>query len=219
LNDARIEGGLLGSKEVPAGASCYGVHVFRAHESLMASPTTVSSLQQTVRDKVRETADLSAVLAGDARRLPSRWPWSWVRSLLESGAARPSALQVASAYSCLRFSGSNPAKCRGRVPIIMSVIVAIAAMQVAGGMDYFVDLADRILRRPWQSASRLAALAAFPAVSALFILPTYPTLLAAVQMDDTGTTQIGKGVFNHPFLVPGLINITIAVALGFLSAR
>jgi anaerobic C4-dicarboxylate transporter DcuA len=61
-----------------------------------------------------------------------------------------------------------------------------------------------------------AAVAAFPAVSALFILPTYPTLLAAVQMDDTGTTQIGKAVFNHPFIVPGLINIAIAVGLGFL---
>lgn len=64
--------------------------------------------------------------------------------------------------------------------------------------------------------SPFAAVAAFPAVSALFILPTYPTLLAAVQMDDTGTTQIGKAVFNHPFIVPGLINIAIAVALGFL---
>jgi anaerobic C4-dicarboxylate transporter DcuA len=62
----------------------------------------------------------------------------------------------------------------------------------------------------------LAAVAAFPAVSALFILPTYPTLLAAVQMDDTGTTQIGKAVFNHPFIVPGLINIVIAVGLGFV---
>jgi anaerobic C4-dicarboxylate transporter DcuA len=61
-----------------------------------------------------------------------------------------------------------------------------------------------------------AAVAAFPAVSALFILPTYPTLLAAVQMDDTGTTQIGKAVFNHPFIVPGLLNIAIAVGLGFL---
>ncbi|WP_349257758.1 anaerobic C4-dicarboxylate transporter [Pengzhenrongella sp.] len=62
----------------------------------------------------------------------------------------------------------------------------------------------------------LAAVAAFPAVSALFVLPTYPTLLAAVQMDDTGTTQIGKYVFNHPFIVPGVINVTIAVAFGFL---
>ncbi|MEO6144664.1 MAG: anaerobic C4-dicarboxylate transporter family protein, partial [Dermatophilaceae bacterium] len=61
-----------------------------------------------------------------------------------------------------------------------------------------------------------AAVAAFPAVSALFILPTYPTLLAAVQMDDTGTTQIGKAVFNHPFIVPGLLNIAIAVGLGFV---
>jgi anaerobic C4-dicarboxylate transporter DcuA len=61
-----------------------------------------------------------------------------------------------------------------------------------------------------------AAVAAFPAVSALFILPTYPTLLAAVQMDDTGTTQIGGAVFNHPFILPGLINIALAVGLGFL---
>ncbi len=33
--------------------------------------------------------------------------------------------------------------------------------------------------------------ACFAAVSALFVLPTYPTLLGAVQMDDTGTTRIG----------------------------
>lgn len=34
-------------------------------------------------------------------------------------------------------------------------------------------------------------------------------------MDDTGITHIGKAVFNHPFLVPGMINIAIAVGLGF----
>lgn len=62
----------------------------------------------------------------------------------------------------------------------------------------------------------LAAIAAFPAVSALFVLPTYPTLLAAVEMDDTGSTRIGKFVFDHPFVIPGVINIAIAVALGFL---
>lgn len=62
----------------------------------------------------------------------------------------------------------------------------------------------------------LAAIAAFPAVSALFVLPTYPTLLAAVEMDDTGSTRIGKFVFDHPFVIPGVINIVLAVALGFL---
>lgn len=41
-------------------------------------------------------------------------------------------------------------------------------------------------------------------------------MLAAVEMDDTGTTRIGKAVFNHPFLLPGVINIALAVAFGFL---
>lgn len=63
--------------------------------------------------------------------------------------------------------------------------------------------------------SPLTAVAAFPAVSALFVLPTYPTLLAAVEMDDTGSTRIDKYVFDHPFLVPGVLCITIAVLLGY----
>lgn len=63
--------------------------------------------------------------------------------------------------------------------------------------------------------SPLTAVAAFPAVSALFVLPTYPTLLAAVEMDDTGSTRIGKYVFNHPFLLPGVVCIFTAVLLGY----
>lgn len=63
--------------------------------------------------------------------------------------------------------------------------------------------------------SPLTAVAAFPAVSALFVLPTYPTLLAAVEMDDTGSTRIGKYVFDHPFIVPGVICITVSVLLGY----
>ena len=51
--------------------------------------------------------------------------------------------------------------------------------------------------------------ASFAAVSALFVLPTYPTLLGAVQMDDTGTT---------PFFIPGVMGIAFSVALGFLLA-
>ncbi|MEZ9160521.1 anaerobic C4-dicarboxylate transporter [Vibrio lentus] len=61
----------------------------------------------------------------------------------------------------------------------------------------------------------LTAVASFAAVSALFVLPTYPTLLAAVEMDDTGSTRIGKYVFNHPFFIPGVSTISTAVALGF----
>lgn len=60
--------------------------------------------------------------------------------------------------------------------------------------------------------------ASFSAVSALFILPTYPTLLGAVQMDDTGTTKIGKYVLNHSFMLPGVLAIILSVALGFVFA-
>ena len=64
--------------------------------------------------------------------------------------------------------------------------------------------------------SPLAAIASFAAVSALFVLPTYPTLLAAVEFDDTGSTRIGKYVFDHPFLIPGTLTIAFAVSIGFV---
>ena len=62
----------------------------------------------------------------------------------------------------------------------------------------------------------ITAIASFASVSALFVLPTYPTLLAAIEMDETGSTRIGKYIFNHSFLLPGILAISIAVALGFL---
>lgn len=64
-----------------------------------------------------------------------------------------------------------------------------------------------------------AAIASFAAVSALFVLPTYPTLIAAVEMDDTGSTRIGKLVFNHPFLIPGVLAISLSVLFGLLLAQ
>lgn len=59
--------------------------------------------------------------------------------------------------------------------------------------------------------------ASFAAVSALFVLPTYPTLLGAVQMDDTGSTRIGKYIFNHAFFLPGILAIAFSVAFGFAA--
>lgn len=60
--------------------------------------------------------------------------------------------------------------------------------------------------------------ASFAAASGLFILPTYPTTLGAIAMDDTGTTKVGKFVFNHSFIVPGTIMVAVSVALGFIIA-
>ena len=66
------------------------------------------------------------------------------------------------------------------------------------------------------AATPVTLVASFAAVSALFILPTYPTLLAAVEMDDTGSTRIGKFVFNHPFMIPGILTIFFSVLFGFI---
>ena len=71
---------------------------------------------------------------------------------------------------------------------------------------------------PENTGSVYIIIASFAAVSALFVLPTYPTLLGAVQMDDTGSTRIGHLVFNHPFFIPGVLAIAISVALGFVIA-
>ncbi len=69
---------------------------------------------------------------------------------------------------------------------------------------------------PENAGNAYMLVASFAAVSALFVLPTYPTLLGAVQMDDTGSTRIGKYIFNHAFLLPGVLAIALSVALGFL---
>jgi anaerobic C4-dicarboxylate transporter DcuA len=60
--------------------------------------------------------------------------------------------------------------------------------------------------------------AVFPAVNSDFVLPGYPTLVAAINFDRTGSTKIGKYVVNHSFMIPGMVAIGVAVALGFLFA-
>jgi anaerobic C4-dicarboxylate transporter DcuA len=61
-------------------------------------------------------------------------------------------------------------------------------------------------------------IAMFPAVNSDFVLPGYPTLLAAINFDKTGSTHIGKFVVNHSFIRGGLITLAVSIALGFLFA-
>jgi anaerobic C4-dicarboxylate transporter DcuA len=62
-------------------------------------------------------------------------------------------------------------------------------------------------------------IAMFPAVNGYFFIPNYPTVVAAINFDRTGTTRIGKYILNHSFMVPGLIATIGAVAIGiFLSS-
>jgi anaerobic C4-dicarboxylate transporter DcuA len=61
-------------------------------------------------------------------------------------------------------------------------------------------------------------IAMFPAVSSFFVLPGYPTILAAVNIDRTGSTKIGKYVVDHSFMLPGMVSTVVAVGMGFLLA-
>jgi anaerobic C4-dicarboxylate transporter DcuA len=56
----------------------------------------------------------------------------------------------------------------------------------------------------------------FPAVNGHFFVPGYPTLLAAIQFDRTGTTKIGKYVLNHSFMLPGIITTLASVIAGLI---
>lgn len=51
-----------------------------------------------------------------------------------------------------------------------------------------------------------------------YILPTYPSDLATIQFDRSGTTHIGKYVINHSFIAPGLIGVASSCLAGYLIA-
>jgi anaerobic C4-dicarboxylate transporter DcuA len=62
----------------------------------------------------------------------------------------------------------------------------------------------------------MVLLALFPAVNGYFFLPNYPTEVAAIGFDRTGTTRIGKYVVNHSFQLAGWITTLVGIGVGFL---
>ena len=62
----------------------------------------------------------------------------------------------------------------------------------------------------------LALVAMFPAVNGYFFLPNYPTTVAAINFDRTGSTHIGRFVVNHSFQVAGFITTFVSIGVGYL---
>ena len=62
----------------------------------------------------------------------------------------------------------------------------------------------------------LVMLALFPAVNGYFFLPNYPTSVAAIGFDRTGSTSIGKYVINHSFQLAGFITTFVSIGVGYL---
>lgn len=62
----------------------------------------------------------------------------------------------------------------------------------------------------------LALVAMFPAVNGYFFLPNYPTTVAAINFDRTGSTHIGRFVVNHSFQLAGFITTFVSIGVGYL---
>jgi anaerobic C4-dicarboxylate transporter DcuA len=91
----------------------------------------------------------------------------------------------------------------------LSILLASQAATVITLVPVGIDL----------GLSPAVLIALFPAVNGYFLLPTYPTLLAAISFDQTGTTRIGKYVLNHSFMLPGMVATVSSLVMGFLIAR
>lgn len=59
----------------------------------------------------------------------------------------------------------------------------------------------------------------FVAVNGYFFIPNYGPIIASIDFDTTGTTRIGKYIFNHSFMLPGLISMAFCLGLGLLFAQ
>ena len=62
----------------------------------------------------------------------------------------------------------------------------------------------------------LALIAMFPAVNGYFFLPNYPTMVAAINFDRTGSTGIGHFLIDHSFQLAGFITTVVSIGVGYL---
>lgn len=61
-------------------------------------------------------------------------------------------------------------------------------------------------------------IATFVAVNGYFFIPNYGPIIASIDFDTTGTTRIGRFIFNHSFMMPGLLSMVFSLVFGFIFA-
>ena len=59
-------------------------------------------------------------------------------------------------------------------------------------------------------------LGVLPSVYGYFFIPNYPSDIATVNFDRSGTTKIGRYLLNHSFMMPGLICVIVSTVVGYL---
>ena len=113
----------------------------------------------------------------------------------------------------LEFFKSHIADVISHYPFLFSValfIMSIMLFSQAATVRTLFPLAIGLGIQP------LALVAMFPAVNGYFFVPNYPTEVAAINFDTTGTTRIGKYVLNHSFQLSGFITTFVSIGVGYL---
>ena len=59
----------------------------------------------------------------------------------------------------------------------------------------------------------------FVAVNGYFFVPNYGPIIASIDFDTTGTTKIGKYIFNHSFMFPGLLSMVFCLVFGLVLSN
>ena len=59
-------------------------------------------------------------------------------------------------------------------------------------------------------------LGVLPSVYGYFFIPNYPSDIATVNFDRSGTTVIGKYLLNHSFMMPGMVCVVVSTLVGML---
>ncbi len=59
-------------------------------------------------------------------------------------------------------------------------------------------------------------LGVLPSVYGYFFIPNYPSDIATVNFDRSGTTKIGKYLLNHSFMMPGLVSVIVSTLVAML---
>ena len=154
--------------------------------------------------------------------------------------------------------------------IIIAAVTCAGIMQASGGMDWLIQMAEKLLRKHPGRITFLAPLTTFfltvlvgtghvvytlmpiicdialkkgirperpcgvasiasqvgiagpvllgvlPSVYGYFFIPNYPSDIATVNFDRSGTTVIGKYLLNHSFMMPGLICVTVSTIVAYI---
>ena len=95
---------------------------------------------------------------------------------------------------------------------VMLLLISKFVNSQAAAIAAFVPLALNIGVEPGIIVAFAAACYGY------YILPTYPSDLATIQFDRSGTTRIGKFVINHSFILPGLIGVFTSCCAGYVLA-